>query len=159
MLTNVNFFTYEFWDTFQTIIQAQETYAFDPNMSFDEAYTLWVKLPEACFVFKENNQILGSYYIKKNAGGPSQHISNCGYMVTPFARGKGVATAMCIHSQEQAISLGFRAMQFNSVVASNDIAVKLWQKLGFEILGIIPDAYQHKKLGFVDSYIMHKTLI
>ncbi len=147
-----------FWPVFQEVVQAQETYAFDPNLSFDDAYNLWCLAPQKSFVIKEANNVLGAYYIKPNAAGPSAHISNCGYMVSPHCRGKGIARTLCEHSQRIAIELGYTAMQFNSVVSTNEVAVKLWQKLGYEIIGTIPKAYQHKRLGLVDSYIMHKHL-
>jgi ribosomal protein S18 acetylase RimI-like enzyme len=79
-------------------------------------------------------------------------------MVSSEARGKGIARLMCEHSQETALALGFDAMQFNSVVSTNEVAVRLWEKLGFQIIGTIPKAYQHAHLGFVDSYIMYKWL-
>ena len=79
-------------------------------------------------------------------------------MVTPDARGKGVARAMCEHSQQQAQALGFLAMQYNAVVATNEVAVALWQKLGFRIVGTVPNAYRHARLDFVDTYVMYKTL-
>jgi len=147
-----------FWPIFKDIIQAQETYAFDPELDFESAYQLWCLSPQKCFVIKEDDTILGTYYIKPNASGPSAHISNCGYMVSPHSRGKGIARKLCLHSQKVAIELGFTAMQFNSVISTNDIAVKLWEKLGYNIIGTIPKAYKHKRLGLVDSFIMHKLL-
>jgi len=147
-----------FWPIFKDIVLAQETYAFDPEIDFDIAYDLWCLSPQKSYVIKENGLILGSYYIKANASGPSAHISNCGYMVNPNSRGKGIARMLCLHSQQVAISLGYTAMQFNSVVSSNDIAIKLWLKLGYEMIGTIPKAYKLKQLGLVDSFIMHKQL-
>ncbi|WCN09012.1 GNAT family N-acetyltransferase [Marinomonas mediterranea] len=149
----------EFWPVFQSIVAAQETYAFDPEMRFEDGYSLWCVSPIKTFVFEgEDGSILGSYYIKANAMGPSNHICNCGYMVSENARGQGLARKMCEHSQNIALELGFEAMQFNSVVSTNEVAVKLWQKMGFEIIGTIPKAYRHKRLGYVDSYVMHKPL-
>jgi GNAT superfamily N-acetyltransferase len=148
----------DFWPTFQSIIQAQETYAFEPDLCFEDAYDLWCISPLKTFVFKEYGHILGSYYLKANGMGPSRHICNCGYMVSEFARGKGIAKTLCQHSQQIARELGFRAMQFNAVVSSNKIAVSLWQKLGFSIVGTIPEGYLHRRLGYVDSYVMHKKL-
>lgn len=148
-----------FWPTFQAIVTAQETYAFDPDISFEAARQLWCKAPSASIVAKdENGQVLGAYYLKTNAAGPGDHICNCGYMVSPAARGKGVARAMCEHSQQLARELGFLAMQYNAVVATNEVAVALWQKLGFSIVGTVPNAYRHARLGFVDTYVMYKTL-
>lgn len=148
----------QFWPVFKEIVVAQETYAFDPDIDFDTAYNLWCVNVQQAFVMKEGGAVLGSYYIKPNASGPSSHISNCGYMVGPNARGKGVARKLCLHSQATALAMGYTAMQFNSVVSTNEIAVQLWQKLGFSIIGTIPNAYQHRTLGLVDSYIMHKQL-
>ncbi|WP_295893917.1 GNAT family N-acetyltransferase [uncultured Vibrio sp.] len=148
----------QFWPTFADVIQAQETYAFDPQMTYDQALALWCQTPLKTFVYIENDEVLGSYYIKANAMGPSNHISNCGYMVAHNARGKGVARALCQHSQDVATALGFKAMQFNSVVSTNTVAIKLWEKLGFSIVGTIPNAYHHAQLGLVDSYVMYKWL-
>ena len=148
----------DFWQSFKAIIEAQETYAFDSNMTYEEAFQLWCRTPLKTFVFEELGCVLGTYYIKANAMSPSCHFSNCGYMVSETARGKGIARKMCEHSQMVAKELGFTAMQFNSVVSTNKIAIKLWQALGFHIIGTIPAAYQHKQLGLVDAHIMHKHL-
>jgi len=147
-----------FWPVFKEVVNAQETYAFDANIELETAYNLWCISPQKSFVIKENGLILGSYYIKANASGPSSHISNCGYIVNPKSRGKGIARRLCLHSQEIALELGYTAMQFNSVVSTNEIAINLWKKLGYNIIGVIPNAYNHKKLGLVDSFIMHKQL-
>ncbi len=147
-----------FWPVFKEVVLAQETYAFDPEIDFETAYNLWCLSPHKSYVIKENGLVLGSYYIKANASGPSSHISNCGYMVSPISRGKGVARKLCLHSQQVALELGFSAMQFNSVVSTNEIAIKLWEKLGYKVIGTIPNAYKHKHLGFVDSFIMYKQL-
>lgn len=148
-----------FWPTFQTVIAAQETYAFAPDLTFEHAQQLWLQAPLHTLLAEQDGQLLGSYYLKANAAGPGAHVSNCGYMVTPAARGKGVARAMCEHSQQLALASGFLAMQFNSVVASNTVAVELWQKLGFEIVGRLPRAYRHGQLGLVDCLVMYKWLV
>lgn len=148
-----------FWPTFESIVKAQETYAFEPNMNFEEAYELWCISSSKSFIFEESGQILGSYFMRPNGVGPSGHICNCGYMVGEMARGKGIARTLCEHSQKIAIELGFQAMQFNSVVSANEIAVSLWQKLGFQIIGTVPSGYLHGRLGYVDTHIMHKQLL
>ncbi|KXJ31121.1 MULTISPECIES: GNAT family N-acetyltransferase [Pseudomonas] len=146
------------WPLIQQVAQARETYAYDPDMSRDDAWRLWVELPRTTFVVERDGQILGSYYLKANAMGPGDHVCNCGYMVAPAARGQGVAGALCEHSVQVARELGFQAMQFNSVVASNQVAVRLWQKHGFEIVGTLPRAYRHASLGLVDCYVMYRWL-
>ncbi len=146
------------WPIIREVVQAQETYAFDPEMDRDAAWRLWVELPTATYVAEQDGQILGSYYLKPNAAGPGDHVCNCGYMVASAARGQGVAGRLCNHSLQTARELSFQAMQFNSVVASNTVAVTLWQKHGFQIIGTLPRAYRHRTLGLVDCYIMHREL-
>ncbi|MBO1520319.1 GNAT family N-acetyltransferase [Oceanisphaera pacifica] len=148
-----------FWPTFSAIIEHQETYAFAPNMTVEQAYDLWCEQPLKTFVYEEQGEQLGSYYLKNNAAGPGSHVCNCGYMVAEQARGKGIARQLCEHSQQQAIALGFQAMQFNSVVSTNAVAVQLWKKLGFSIVGRVPKAYLHRQLGYVDTLVMYKWLI
>ncbi len=148
-----------FWPVFKSVIEARETYAFDPDMTLEEAYQIWCLYPIVSYVAVENGVILGSYYLKANAAGPGSHVCNCGYMVSPFARGKGVAKKLCIHSQEIAEKHGFKAMQFNSVVSTNTVAVNLWRKLGFRIVGTLPNAYHHAKDGYVDCHVMYKQLM
>lgn len=146
------------WPIVRDVVQARETYALDPDMDRAAAWKLWVELPRATFVAEENGQILGTYYIKANAAGPGDHVCNCGYMTAAAARGKGVARALCEHSLETARELGFRSMQFNSVVSTNEVAVALWQKLGFQIVGTLPEAYRHATQGLVDCYVMSRKV-
>lgn len=148
-----------FWPTFQAIVIAQETYAYDPATTEPQALQLWLHTPLHTLIAEEDGVLLGSYYLKANAAGPGSHVSNCGYMVTEAARGRGVARLMCEHSQQLARDNGFLAMQFNSVVASNEVAVALWHKLGFETVGRLPRAYQHGRLGLVDCLVMFKWLV
>jgi ribosomal protein S18 acetylase RimI-like enzyme len=102
--------------------------------------------------------VLGTYFIKANQPGLGSHVSNCGYIVAPPAQGRGIASLMCQHSQAQAVELGFRAMQYNMVVSTNERAVRLWQHLGFSIVGRLPGAFNHQRLGFVDGIVMYKQL-
>lgn len=148
-----------FWPTFQAVVSARETYAFDPALSQEQARQLWLEAPRHTLVAEEDGVLLGSYYLKANAAGPGSHVCNCGYMVTEAARGRGVARLMCEHSQRLAREQGFLAMQFNSVVASNEVAVALWHKLGFETVGRLPRAYRHARLGLVDCLVMYKWLV
>lgn len=147
-----------FWPTFQAIIAARETYAYDPAMTLEQARQLWLEVPQHTLVAEEDGEILGSYFLKANAAGPGNHVGNCGYMVSEAARGRGIARQMCEHSQQLARASGFLALQFNSVVASNAPAVALWQKLGFEVVGKLPKAYRHGQLGLVDCLVMYKWL-
>ena len=114
--------------------------------------------PRQTFVVEEDGRILATYYLKTNQAGPGSHVCNCGYMVAASARGRGLATMMCGHSQQVAVELGYQAMQFNFVASTNEGAVRLWQKLGFEIVGRLPQAFQHPRQGFVDALVMYKWL-
>ena len=96
--------------------------------------------------------------MRANNRGGGAHVANCGYVVAPDAFGRGVAQAMCSHSLGEAKSRGFSAMQFNFVIASNERAVRLWQRMGFAIAGRLPGAFQHPRLGLVDAYVMLRNL-
>jgi len=149
----------EIWQVIHPVFRAGDTYAFAPDISEEEARLAWVKLPTATFVAEdEQGSILGTYYLKPNQPGLGAHVCNCAYVVRERARGQGIASMMCEHSQREALTLGFRAMQFNLVVSSNTAAVRLWQRLGFEIVGTLPQAFRHAELGFVDAYVMYKLL-
>lgn len=146
------------WPFFHAIAAAGETCAYPRDITRDEAAALWIDAPRRTYVFEERGQILGSYYIATNHAGPGDHVCNCGYMVAPAARGRGLATAMCGHSQQIARSLGYKAMQFNFVAASNEGAVRLWHKLGFATVGRLPRAFRHPAKGYVDALVMYKWL-
>lgn len=146
------------WPILRDIIRAGETYALDPQMTPLEAKRIWFDLPLATVIAIEDGQILGTYMLKPNQAGNGGHVCNCGYMVTPGARGRGVARSMCNHSQEFAYEEGFLAMQFNLVVSTNHGAIRLWQKLGFKIVGTLPCAFAHPTQGLVDAHIMYKWL-
>jgi L-amino acid N-acyltransferase YncA len=148
----------QIWPIFHEIAATGETYAYPRDINKDQALKLWLDIPRQTYVFEEAGKILGTYYIKTNQAGPGQHVCNCGYMVSSSARGRGLATEMCEHSQEVAKKLGYRAMQFNFVASSNEGAVRLWKKLGFEIVGSLPKAFNHPSKGFVDALLMYKWL-
>lgn len=148
----------DIWPIFSEIVSAGETYAYAQETNKNEALKIWIQLPQKTYVVEEDNQILGTYYIKTNQNGPGSHVCNCGYMVSPSARGKGLATAMCKHSQKIAEALGYKAMQFNFVASSNDGAIRLWNKLGFETVGRLPKAFKHPAQGYIDALVMYKWL-
>ncbi len=145
------------WEIFSQIVKSGDTYAYDPNTSKEDAVNYWINKTDAAFVIEHNGELAGTYYIKTNQPGLGSHVCNCGYMVDSNFRGLGLATKMCEHSQEEALKMGFKAMQFNLVVANNP-AIKLWEKLGFEAIGTLPNAYHFKKERYVDALIMYKWL-
>jgi ribosomal protein S18 acetylase RimI-like enzyme len=148
----------QIWPIFREIAAAGETYAYPRDISRDEARRLWLEVPRQTYVFEEDGVILGTYFLKTNQAGPGDHVCNCGYMVASAARGRGLATAMCLHSQEVARELGYRAMQFNLVVSTNQAAVHLWTRLGFATVGRLPRAFRHPTHGLVDALVMYKWL-
>jgi len=145
-------------DIFLAIVRLGDTYAYSPDSSRADAIHYWIEAPQATYVAERDGQILGTYYLKPNQPGLGDHVCNCGYMVAEAARGQGMATAICQHSQAEAIRLGFQAMQFNLVVSTNLGAIALWHKLGFTKLGTLPNGYRHSQQGFVDALIMYKQL-
>lgn len=147
------------WALMQPVIRAGETYPYARDMTETDARKMWIELPEASYVAANGSgEILGTYYIKPNQPTLGAHVANCGYIVGENARGQGVATAMCEHSQSEALRLGYRAMQYNLVVKTNEASVYLWKKLGFHIVGLLPAAFNHAQHGFVDAYVMYKQL-
>jgi len=146
------------WPIFHEIVSSGETYAYPQDTTKEQAFNIWLKTPRKTFVFEENRKILGTYYLKTNQSGPGSHVCNCGYMVSSQARGRGLATSMCEHSQIVAKDLDYKAMQFNFVASSNEGAVSLWKKLGFETVGRLPRAFNHPIKGYVDALIMYKWL-
>lgn len=146
------------WGVLEPVFRLGETYAFPMDISEAEAKKAWVGLPLRTFVVVTGGQVAGTYYIKPNQPGQGSHVCNCGYVVEAKQRGKGVAAEMCRHSLEQARQLGFLAMQYNLVVASNADAVHLWQKMGFQIAGKLPGAFRHPHLGLVEALVMYQWL-
>ena len=146
------------WAILEPVFRAGETYSVERDVTEDAARAMWMTGPRATYVAEEDGDILGTYYIKTNHGGAAAHICNCGYVTAAAARGRGIASAMCRHSLIEALRLGYRAMQFNLVLASNTGALRLWESLGFDIVGTLPAAFDHPTLGPVDAHIMWKAL-
>jgi len=146
------------WPILREVIRAGDTYAIDPGMTRDRALEMWMEIPRACYVAEADGQIIGTYYIKTNHAGGGAHVCNCGYMVAPSARGQGVARAMCAHSQDEAMKLGYLAMQYNLVVETNAGAIALWEQMGFETVGRMPGAFNHPEEGLVEARVMYKWL-
>lgn len=134
------------------------TYTIDPHIGESDALAYWLSPEKEVFVAEADQRILGTYFMRTNQAGGGRHVCNCGYITRPDATGRGVARAMGLHSLDYARVRGYRAMQFNFVVATNERAVKLWQSLGFEIVGRLPGAFQHPTQGLVDALVMYQRL-
>ncbi len=146
------------WQILEPVIRAGETYALPRGMSRAEALAYWLGADRETFVAEADGGLAGTYYLRPNQAGGGAHIANCGYVTRQDTTGRGVARAMCLHSLRHAAARGYSAMQFNFVLASNTRALALWQGLGFQILGRIPQAFQHPRLGLVDAFILHRRL-
>jgi L-amino acid N-acyltransferase YncA len=146
------------WAMLEPVVRAGEVFALPTTMTCDEAMAYWFAPGHVVFVAELEGAIVGTYYLQPNQQGGGAHVSNCGYLTASRVQGRGIARAMCEHSLELGKTLGFRAMQFNFVVSSNDSAVHLWQTCGFRIVGTLPGAFEHPRLGFVDALVMWREL-
>lgn len=146
------------WRVIEPAFRAGETYPIPRDISRTDALAYWHTPGHAVFVAEDAGQVLGTYYLRPNNRGGGSHVCNYGYIVAPAAMRRGIARAMCAHSLEYAKTHGFRAMQFNFVISSNERAVRLWQDLGFAIVGRLPGAYDHPSRGAVDAFVMFRQL-
>jgi ribosomal protein S18 acetylase RimI-like enzyme len=146
------------WALFRNAAAGGDVFAYDEHTTEEVARKLWFDPPTVCYVAEENGQVVGTYYVRPNQPGRGDHVANGGYIVAPQARGRGLAKALCEHSLDTARRLGFAAMQFNYVVASNAAAVRTWEKCGFAVVGRLPGAFRHKELGPVDVLVMYRKL-
>lgn len=147
------------WAILEPVIRAGETYPLPRDMTEKAALAYWLSSLHTTFVAEdESGVILGTYYIRPNNSGGGSHIANCGYMVAQVAQRRGVARTMCTHSLETARAAGYRGIQFNFVIASNERAVKLWTDMGFETLGRLPAVFESPSQGFVDALVMFQRL-
>jgi L-amino acid N-acyltransferase YncA len=146
------------WRIIEPVIRAGETYTLPRDMSEADAMAYWTGSDRETFVAEADGQIVGTYYLRANQQGGGRHVCNCGYMTAGDSTGKGVARQMCEHSLDHARGRGFKAMQFNFVVSTNERAVRLWQSFGFEIVGRLPRAFEHPRLGLVDALVMLRAL-
>jgi ribosomal protein S18 acetylase RimI-like enzyme len=146
------------WAILEPVFRAGETYAVDPDLGEHAARSYWLGADRETFVAEEDGSILGTYYLRANQAGGGAHVCNCGYVTGLHATRRGVARQMCLHSLEHARKRGYLAMQFNFVVSTNQRAIRLWQSLGFDIVGRLPRAFRHPAQGYVDALVMFQSL-
>jgi ribosomal protein S18 acetylase RimI-like enzyme len=168
------------WRLFHDVVAAGDTYAFHPDISREDALACWFARGTHTYVARQESvadrvavqgkptlsrtviqgrDIVGTYILRSNQSGGGSHVANAAFMVAPDARGQGVGHAMGEHCLSEARRLGFRAMQFNFVVSTNESAVRLWEKLGFKIVGTLPSAFRHPEKGYIDVYVMYRSLL
>ncbi len=148
----------EIWPIFQQVVARGDSYPYLPDTVEEDARRWWLEQPRGCYVGSAGGKMVGTYYLKPNQPGLGNHVANAGYMVDPAAQGRGFGRQLCLHSEQEARALGFRALQFNLVVASNEAAVHLWRDLGFREVGVLPKAFRHSREGLVDALVMYKWL-
>ena len=168
------------WKIFHDVVAAGDTYAFDPDTSREDALAYWFACGTHTYVAKQESvgdgvavqekptaspaviqggDIVGTYILRPNQPGGGSHVANAAFMVAPDARGQGIGRAMGEHCLNEARQLGFLAMQFNFVVSTNQSAIRLWQKLGFKTVGTLPSAFRHPEKGYIDVYVMYRSLL
>ncbi len=146
------------WTIMDPILRTGETYTLPRDMDKESALAYWLSPEREVFVAEDQGEIVGTYCLQANQKGGGAHVANCGYMTAVSATGRGAGRAMCAHSLDRARERGFRSMQYNFVISTNGRAVRLWQSFGFEIVGRLPDAFQHPTRGYVDAYVMYRIL-
>ena len=146
------------WKIFQATVAPGDSFVYHPDTPREEAMAYWFAKGTRTYVAESNGKIVGSYILRANRPGLGDHVANAGFMVDPAARRLGIGRAMGEHALEEARRLGYRDMQFNFVISTNESAVRLWQQLGFRIVGTLPGAFRHARKGSVDAYVMFRSL-
>jgi ribosomal protein S18 acetylase RimI-like enzyme len=146
------------WRILEPVIRSGDSYALPRDLGREQALAYWFAPEKETFVWEDGGVVLGTYFLRANQEGGATHVANCGYLTARAAQGRGIARAMCLDSLERAKLRGFRAMQFNFVVSTNQRAVKLWRDLGFKIAGSLPGAFRHPDYGLVDALVMYIEL-
>ncbi|MDP9098146.1 MAG: GNAT family N-acetyltransferase [Verrucomicrobiota bacterium] len=146
------------WEIFHATVAPGDAFVYNPNTPRGEAEAYWFAKGTRSYVAQQDGKVVGSYILRANRPGLGDHVANAGFMVAPEGRGLGVGRAMGEHALAEARRLGYRAMQFNFVISTNESAVHLWKQLGFEIVGTLPGAFRHARKGFVDAYVMFRSL-
>ncbi|MFC3100540.1 N-acetyltransferase [Altererythrobacter lauratis] len=146
------------WTILEPVVREGRTYPVDPTASRADVLAYWFAPGKTVFVAELDGCVAGTYYLKANSTGPADHVANAGYMVHPAARGKGLARAMALDSFARAKAMGFTAMQFNLVVATNHAAVHLWQDVGMQVVGRLPHAFRLPDGEMADALVMYRLL-
>ena len=146
------------WAILEPVYRAGETYCIPRDIGRADALADWFAAPFTVFVAEAEGQILGTSHVGRNRPGGAAHVANASFATASAARGRGIARQLVDHAKRWARDQGFRAMQFNFVVATNADAVHLWQKAGFSIVGRLPGAFLHPEHGYVDALVMYQDL-
>jgi ribosomal protein S18 acetylase RimI-like enzyme len=151
----------EIWPILSAVVHSGDSYAYAPDISEDEARSSWMlegSSRAATYVATMNGHVVATSYLKPNQPGLGDHVANAAWMVAPSAAGMGIGRALADYVIGEARRIGYRAMQFNAVVATNTRAIGLWESLGFTIVGTVPRAFRHSDEGLVPVHIMYSDL-
>lgn len=144
---------------FAAIVAAGRSYAYLADLPSEAARELWMERPPGrTVVAVEGATVLGSAKMGPNRPGRGAHVATASFMVDPARQGRGVGRALGEHVVAWAREAGYRGIQFNAVVETNDPAVRLWRDLGFRILGTVPEAFDHPEHGLVGLHLMYRDL-
>ncbi len=147
------------WPIVREVVQAADTFPYDPAMTEEQARHIWIETPPGLTVVAvEDGRVLGTAKMGPNRAGPGAHVSTASFMVAADARGRGVGAALCRFALDWARERGYAGMQFNAVAESNRSAVALYQRLGFAVVGTVPGAFAHPTLGRVGLHVMYRDL-
>lgn len=146
------------WSMVEPVIRAGATYPLPRDLDRDGGMAYWFAPDKEVFVAERDRTLMGLYYMRPNNQGPGDHICNCGYVTNTAFQGQGIASKLCEHSLKQAREVGYRGMQYNLVVSTNEAAVYLWKKMGFEIVGTLPMAFRDPEHGDVEAFVMFQKL-
>jgi L-amino acid N-acyltransferase YncA len=146
------------WRIFQAVVATGTSYSFAPETGREKGLGYFTGPGIASWIAEIEGRVVGMYKLIPNRPDLGSHVANASFMVDPTSAGRGVGQALGLHCLREARRAGFQAMQFNFVVSTNKAAVNLWKKLGFAIVGTLPKAFQHRELGLVDAFVMHRFL-
>lgn len=148
------------WPIIEEVVRAGDTFPFPTDLTEDEARAIWLDNGPGgrASVAVEGDRVLGTAKMGRNRPGPGSHVATASYMVPAEARGRGVGRALVVDSIDWARESGYAAMQFNAVVATNKSAVRLYESLGFTVIGTVPRAHQLPMGERVGLSIMHLDL-
>ena len=148
------------WALLEPVFRAGETFPHDPAITEAEALMAWVAQSRAVMVAVDaTGALVGTYYLRPNSLALGAHVANAGYVVAKYCRRQGIGSRLCQHSLQAARRLGFRLMQFNLVVSTNTAGIRCWQRNGFQVVGTLPGAFRHRRLGYVDALVMVQALV
>lgn len=140
---------------FSATVAAGETYAYPEGLSLEAARPLWMERPPGrTVVAVEGDAVVGSAKMGPNRPGRGSHVATASFMVDPDRRGHGVGRLLGQSVIDWAAGAGYHSIQFNAVVETNEAAVHLWQSLGFRIIGTVPEAFDHARVGLVGLHVM-----